>query len=163
MATAFYMSGYIYHKTDLKNNYPYIIGSALFIVPAIVAIYTSLSMDCKGSIVWLYYVIAICGTVATIQLSKWLSHTRITSLLGYIGDKTLYILTFHFLAFKIISFLHIYYNDLPIEWLSQFPVIRKIHPSLWMVYTIVGISLPMLVWELFHRAPKFSAITFDRK
>ena len=163
LATAFYISGYIYHKTDLKGTYPHIIGSALFIVPAIAAIYTSLGMDCKGSIVWLYYVIAICGTVATIQLSKWLSQTKIASLLGYIGDKTLYILTFHFLTFKIISFLHIYYNDLPAEWLSQFPVIKKIHPSLWMVYTIVGISLPMLVWELFHRAPKFSAITFDRK
>lgn len=79
LATAFYISGYIYHKTDLKGTYPHIIGSALFIVPAIAAIYTSLGMDCKGSIVWLYYVIAICGTVATMQLSKWLSSTRIAS------------------------------------------------------------------------------------
>ena len=163
LATVFYMSGYIYRKIDLKSTYPHIIGSALFIVPAVAAIYTSLGMDCKGSIVWPYYGIAICGTVATMQLSRWLSYTRIASLLGYIGDKTLYILIFHFLAFKIISFLHIYYNDLPVEWLSQFPVIREAHRSLWMVYTIAGISLPMLVWELLHRAPKVSAITFDRK
>lgn len=163
LATSFYMSGYIYRKIDLKYNYPHITGSTLFIIPAIAAMFMSLSMDCKSSIVWLYYVIAICGTIATIQLSRWLSHTRITSLLAYIGDKTLYILIFHFLSFKIISFLYIYYNALPIEWLSQFPIIKETHSTLWMVYTIVGISLPMLVWELFHRTPNFLTITFDRK
>lgn len=154
LATVFYMSGYIYCKTDLKSNYPYIIGSALFIVPAIVAIYTSLSMDCKGSIVWLYYVIAICGTVATIQLSRWLSHTSIASLLAYIGDKTLYILIFHFLSFKLVSYIYIEYNHLPLNSLTQFPVLKTTNSWMWVVYTLVGISLSLLIWELVDRVSK---------
>lgn len=155
LATAFYMSGYIYHKTDLKSTYTHIIGPALFIVPAIVAIYTSLSMDCKGSIVWLYYVIAICGTVATIQLSKWLSQTKIASLLGYIGDKTLYILTFHFLAFKLVSYVNIEYSHLPLNSLAQFPVLKTTNSWMWIVYTLVGIFLSLGIWELVNRIPKF--------
>lgn len=148
LATAFYISGYIYHKTDLKGTYPHIIESALFIVPAIAAIYTSLGMDCKGSIVWLYYVIAICGTVATMQLSKWLSSTRIASLLSYIGNKTLYILTFHFLSFKLVSYIYIKYNHLPLDNLAQFPVLEITNSWIWVVYTLVGISLPLLIWKL---------------
>ena len=84
------MSGYIYHKTDLKSTYTHIIGSALFIVSAIVAIYTSLSMDCKGSIVWLYYVIAICGTVATIQLKMAVANKNRIPIGLYWRQDTLY-------------------------------------------------------------------------
>lgn len=148
LATAFYISGYIYHKTDLKGTYPHIIGSALFIVPAIAAIYTSLGMDCKGSIVWLYYVIAICGTVATMQLSKWLSSTRIASLLSYIGNKTLYILTFHFLSFKLVSYIYIKYNHLPLDNLAQFPVLEITNNWMWIIYGVVGIGFPLLTWEV---------------
>lgn len=154
LATAFYMSGYIYHKTDLKSTYPHIIGSALFIVPAIAAIYTSLGMDCKGSILWLYYVIAICGTVATMQLSKWLSQTKIASRLSYIGDKTLYILTFHTLSFKLVSYVYIKYSHLPLDSLAQFPVLKTTNSWMWIAYTLVGISLSLVIWELVDKVPK---------
>ena len=147
------MSGYIYRKIDLKSTYPYIIGTALFIVPAITAMFTSLSMDSKNSIVLLYYVIAICGTVATIQLSKWLSHTRIASLLTYIGDKTLYILTFHFLSFKLVSYVYIEYNHLSLDNLAQFPVLKATNSWMWIVYTLVGISLSLVIWKLADRVP----------
>lgn len=154
LATAFYMSGHIYHKTDKKSTYLHIIGSALFIVPAIAAIYTSLGMDCKGSIVWLYYVIAICGTVATIQLSKWLSQTKIASRLIYIGDKTLYILTFHTLSFKLVSYVYIKYSHLPLDSLAQFPVLKTTNSWMWIAYTLVGISLSLVIWELVDKVPK---------
>lgn len=151
LATAFYMSGYIYHKTVQKSTYPHIIGSTLFIVPAITAIFISLGMvDCKGSIVWLYYGIAICGTIATMQLSRWLSHTRIAFLLGYIGDKTLYILTFHFLLFKLVSYVYIKYNHLPLDCLAQFPVLEVTNSWMWVVYTVAGVGLSLLIWKLFH-------------
>lgn len=122
----------------------------MFIVPIIAAQFTNLSMDCKNNVVLLYYVIAICGTIATIQLSKWLSYARIASLLAYIGDKTLYILTFHFLAFKLVSYVYIEYSHLPLDYLAQFPVLETINSWMWIVYTVIGVSLPLLVWKLFH-------------
>ena len=155
LATAFYMSGYIYRKTVQKSTYPHIIGSTLFIVPAITAIFISLGMvDCKGSIVWLYYGIAICGTIATMQLSGWLSHTRIAFLLGYIGDKTLYILIFHFLAFKLASYVYLEYSHLPLDSLAQFPVLKTTNSWMWIIYTLVGISLPLVIWKLVDKVPK---------
>ncbi len=154
LATAFYMSGYIYRKIDSKCNYPHTAGSVLFIIPAIAAMFMSLSMDCKNSIVLLYYIIAICGTIATIQLSKWLSDIRFVSLLSYIGDKTLYILTFHFLSFKLASYIYIKYNHLPLDNLAQFPVLEVTGSWMWIVYTLVGISLSLLIWELGYRVLK---------
>lgn len=154
LATAFYMSGYIYRKIDLKCNYPHIIELALFIIPIIAAQFTNLSMDCKNNVVLLYYVIAICGTIATIQLSRWLSHTRIASLLSYIGDKTLYILIFHFLSFKLVSYVYIEYSHLPLDNLAQFPVLKATNSWMWIVYTFVGISLSLLIWELKNKVVK---------
>lgn len=154
LATAFYMSGYIYRKIDLKCNYPHIIELALFIIPIIAAQFTNLSMDCKNNVVLLYYVIAICGTIATIQLSRWLSYARIASLLAYIGDKTLYILTFHFLSFKLVSYVYIEYSHLPLDNLAQFPVLEVMSSWMWIVYTLVGISLSLLIWELKNKVVK---------
>lgn len=148
------MSGYIYRKIDLKCNYPHIIELALFIIPIIAAQFTNLSMDCKNNVVLLYYVIAICGTIATIQLSRWLSHTRIASLLSYIGDKTLYILIFHFLSFKLVSYVYIEYSHLPLDNLAQFPVLKATNSWMWIVYTFVGISLSLLIWELKNKVVK---------
>lgn len=155
LATVFYMSGHIYRKIDSKYNYPYVIRLALFVIPAIAAMFMSLSMDCKSSVVLLYYAIAICGTIATMQLSKWLSHTRIAPLLAYIGDKTLYILTFHFLSFKLVSYVYIELNYLPLEYLAQFPVLKVINSWTWIVYTFVGISLSLLIWKLVNKVPKY--------
>lgn len=154
LATAFYMSGYIYRKIDLKCNYPHIIELALFIIPIIAAQFTNLSMDCKNNVVLLYYVIAICGTIATIQLSRWLSYARIASLLAYIGDKTLYILTFHFLLFKLVSYVYIEYSHLPLDNLAQFPVLEVMSSWMWIVYTLVGISLSLMIWKLVDKVVK---------
>jgi fucose 4-O-acetylase-like acetyltransferase len=90
------------------------------------------------------------GTIGAIQLAKRLKHGKVVAVLDYIGNKTLYILTFHFLAFKAVSYLWIKTHDLPINFLSQFPVLQATGSWMWVVYAIAGVALPLLVWELFH-------------
>lgn len=154
LATVFYMSGYIYHKIESKYTNP-TPSLVLFIFPAVTAIFMNLNMDCKSTVIPLYYIIAICGTVATLQLSRCLSYTKITPLLAYIGDKTLYILTFHFLSFKLVSYVYIKYNHIPLDYLTQFPVLEITNSWMWILYTLVGISLSLLIWELVHKMPKY--------
>lgn len=97
-----------------------------------------------------YFVVALSGIIGFIQLAKKLEHDKVVALFNYIGNKTLYILTFHFLAFKPISYILIRLNGLPISDLSQFPVLKETSSWMWTIYTVAGICLPLLVWELFH-------------
>ena len=53
------------------------------------------------------------------------SHGICTKALDFIGKNTLTILTWHFLAFKLVSLSIIGIYDLPIERLAEFPVIKE--------------------------------------
>ena len=76
--------------------------------------------------------------------NKW-----IINLIDYIGENTITILTFHFLSFKIISLLIIKLNHLPIDMLSQLPVITDFaNNGWWIAYALAGIVLPLLCIKL---------------
>ena len=77
------------------------------------------------------------------------------TLFNYIGNKTLYILTFHFLSFKLVSYIFIRLKGLPITDLSLFPVLQDMNSWMWIIYTIVGIVVPLIIWELFYSLSKF--------
>lgn len=151
LATAFYMSGYLCRKNNMYFKHPLMIGLLLLLVPAIAACFIKLNMvTVQGWLVLVDYVIAMAGTMGIVLLSRELSKHRIAPIFTYIGDKTLYILVFHFLAFKIVSFSYIFANNLPIDYLAQFPGIQDANPYIWIIYSVVGVGLSLLVWKLFH-------------
>lgn len=151
LATAFYLSGYLFHKVGKFQNIPLIAGIVLLLVPACVALFVKWSMnDCKAWISIPYYAVALTGTLGVFSISTWLSKQKISSLFSYVGNKTLYILTFHFIAFKLVSWLYIYVKGLPIDCLTQFPVLRDSISYLWIMYSVVGIGISLLIWELLH-------------
>ena len=151
LATAFYMSGYYFHlfNIDIKR-----IWQVLFIlIPAIAAIFIGLSMHNTGINALLYYAIALVGSIGIMSSASWLAKYKINKILAYIGNKTLYILTFHFLAFKLVSLFYIHYKGLSIDLLAQFPVLKDPNPYIWFIYSVAGVSLPLLIWEVLHRLP----------
>lgn len=152
LATAFYMTGYLVHKTDFNLSqikYKVLKSIVLLSVPAITSCFISMSMSTvTGWTIILYYVIAMIGTFGVVLLSNVLSTKPIASFLTYIGSKTLYILTFHFLAFKFVSFIYIISNGQPMSRLSEFPILENSPSYLWLVYVIVGVAVPILFWEV---------------
>lgn len=59
--------------------------------------------------------------------------------LGFVGKHTLTILTWHFLAFKLVSLLIIGIYDLPMERLAEFPVITEYAKTgWWLAYFIIA-------------------------
>ena len=107
-------------------------------------------VEAEGLLAPLYYFIAMAGTIGILWLSKSLVTDKVaTRILGYIGDKTLYILIFHFLAFKLVSFIYIQCTKMPIELLEQSPVSVR-NNWIWVVYSLTGIGLSLLTWELIH-------------
>ena len=152
LATAFYMSGYLCRKNNMHFNHPLMIGLLLLLVPAIAACFIKLNMvTVQGWLVLVDYVIAMAGTMGIVLLSRELSKHRIAPIFTYIGDKTLYILVFHFLAFKLVSFGYLYFNGLPIELLTSSPVLEETNSGMWIVYVISGIILSLAIWKLIHQ------------
>ncbi len=81
---------------------------------------------------------------------KCLSNNLII-LLKKIGQRTLWIMALHFLSFKLVSFIFIVINGLPITCLVDFPVLSicSKDPYMWVIYTITGISLPVFCEIIF--------------
>ena len=152
LALAFFMTGYLYRKVGLYQNEH---QSRLFflwlLIPAIASLYVyDLSMSSADSLSWLYYILAMAGIIGFIQFAKMLQNDKVAVVFNYIGNKTLYILTFHFLSFKLVSYAWIRYRDLPISNLAQFPVLEEANSWMWIIYSITGVTLPLLIWELLH-------------
>ena len=67
------------------------------------------------------------------------SHGICAKALDFIGKNTLTVLTWHFLAFKLVSLLVIGVYGLPIERLAEFPVITEYsQQGWWLAYFIVA-------------------------
>lgn len=145
LATVFYLSGYLCKKLSIQLKLQYIL---FLLVPALAACTTQLSMHVNSWFVLLEYAIAMFSIFAILSLSGYLSKLKtISSTIAYIGNQTLYILIFHFLSFKIVSAIYLYINGLPIDRLSEFPVLKESNSWLWMVYCLCGVILPLLIWK----------------
>lgn len=66
-----------------------------------------------------------------------------SKLLVYIGQHTLSIMTLHFLAFKIVTWIYLLISGRDMLYLAAFPVIRNV-PFLWFFYTLCGVAVPLI-------------------
>jgi hypothetical protein len=100
-----------------------------------------------------YFISAIAGSIVVLMVSKYLTGKthRLSSFISNIGNKTIEILTWHFLSFKIVSLIIIAYYGLPIEQLAEFPVLRPYNTQGWWIsYLVVGVAVPVIGSGLKH-------------
>lgn len=73
---------------------------------------------------------------------------KLNKILGFIGENTLYVLLFHLLAFKLVSMLKVAVYHLPWEMIGGHPYVHNDKGEwFWILYTIVGVGLPLgIVW-----------------
>ncbi len=71
----------------------------------------------------------------------------------YAGDNTLCVFVFHILAFKVVSLIKIWYYDLDYLQIGCHMVIHEHSQEdcFWIIYSIVGVGLPLGVNRLYHR------------
>ena len=113
----------------------------------------TVAIDAQTPMSLIYYAVtAIFGTRVMFNISKWLNlclHGSMQSAMLFIGEHTLSIMALHFISFKIVTLGCITVNQLPIERLEDFPVIRNfaITGCGVLLYMFVGLSVPLvLAW-----------------
>lgn len=95
------------------------------------------------------FVLALSGIVGfyfVYSLSVFLSRVAfLQKVIGYLGDRTLYVFAWHILAFKLAAMLQVGIYDLPWEMIGCHPVIHEPETVqyFWAIYTLVGIAVPL--------------------
>lgn len=72
----------------------------------------------------------------------------LTRVVSYIGNRSLWIIAYHLLAFRVVSWFSMKYHGLPRAARASFPCIGFPLGSdwWWLIYAVAGIALPLL-WE----------------
>lgn len=94
----------------------------------------------------LYFFEAIPGILLVLIISSYVDNLKATkNVLSYIGLNTRVILFLHFTAFIVINILAVTLKDLDSSLITSFPVIHSLNGCWWILYTIAGSSIPLLL------------------
>ena len=98
-----------------------------------------------------YYFFSLTGILMIICISKNLDKNAISNFLYYVGNHTMPILALNLLALKLGNLIKICIYDIPIEYLSSHPVIGEHNFYFWILYAIVGTSIPLTIHYIYHK------------
>lgn len=93
---------------------------------------------------------SLAGIMMTLSLCTAIKG-RLRRVLSYYGDNTWSLLIWHFLSFKLVSYLVICIYGLPIAELVDTPCLFSKGSSFWLAYFAVGITLPLLITVSINR------------
>ena len=147
LCTAFFLTGYIFKHVGTGGG---ISAWRIILCFAIIATFSRffhkeiVSTTFKSTIP--YFFIALVGSYMTWGICALINGKfgKLSHALCWIGLNTLTILTWHFLAFKVVSLFIIYRYSLDIERLGEFPVmIEYAKVGWWVVYFLVAMAITL--------------------
>jgi len=151
LGATFYLIGY-YMKTTALNFNLNITNSIILSVLSLVLITIGMQywQATMKTVMWWevvpYTITAIMGTITVFVISKHIDKSEnsiLKNALIYIGNTTLTILTWHFLCFKLVSFVIVLVYNLPLERIGEHPAIEEYSMLGWFIaYFVVGITIP---------------------
>ena len=100
-----------------------------------------------------YVITAVLGTWCIYSIPWDLLKGKFAKLLEYTGNHTLFILVWHILSFKIVMLIRFFIDGSPKEKLAEFPSFTQGISDIWfIVYTIAGVGLPLIVYYGYEKA-----------
>ena len=151
LSSAYFVFGYCYRKYGfVKDNW--VLGFLALLFLVVISLFFTGSMFVVGVDIFIYFVVSLIGCFGLLNVVSVVKMKCFVDIFDYIGSKTLYILVFHFLAFKLVTLFLIVIYDFPIERLSEFPVIKL--GNYWILYSVVGVFLPLIIWEIVEKIKK---------
>lgn len=92
-----------------------------------------------------YYLLSLTGVIMIFVVSKKIEGIKGTSALYYIGNNTMPILALNLLALKAGSLIKIWIYGMPFDYLESYTVIYDNNTWFWLLYTIVGVTIPLFL------------------
>ncbi len=160
----FYISfGYLFRNTSINEEHRLdnILLALSFIAVCLISYFnpTTLKMSPDLKLYLGTFAPAILGWIMTYKFSYWFDNSAskntvyiyVKKALLYLGNNTMPIIVFHFLSFKIVSIIKItYYGYNPLM-IACHPVIAYRNDVFWIYYSIVGLTIPLLLNHLLFK------------
>lgn len=147
LAASFFLTGYYFKRIHVLKI-PSYVAVLLCIILVFIPILAVVDINANGMNCLIFFCTGIIGSIVILKASEHLSKTSLSRSLDYIGSKTLYVLTFHLLAFKIVSYLKIVHYNWDWHKLRAIPVIEDNNQYYWMLYSLVGLTVPLMIHQL---------------
>lgn len=147
----FFNFGRNFNKYKIKSNN--VINCIKFVISFVILVilnkYGDIELAKNEYTNILYYItVSIAGWYFVYELAYFISkNNKITKILQYIGQNTMPILILHFIAFKVINIIGVLILNQDKSLIARFPVAFK-NNYIWIIYTILGIILPLYLNEL---------------
>ena len=153
-SSVYFYAGIIYRK--LESNIPstHLMTIISFSISLISSRYFVGVMDMRYTTMTNmipFFLLSISGIIFSFNLSKKIDYIPIKTYLYYIGNHTLPILALNLLALKIGNLLKLWIYNLPLGMLSSYTVIYEHNDLFWIIYSITGITIPLLANEIFNK------------
>ena len=158
LCLTFFLSGYTYklYSAETKSQKMNTLLALLGVVSTIIgSIYMPVKMQTVNTCQIIpYWIIGFLGCIMILYISVLLQETRLASILDYIGKHTLHIMIWHFLSFKLLTLLFVKIGVMPQEYLLSFPVPPGTQHGLWIIYSAIGVVVPIATKILIERLSK---------
>ena len=154
LSILYYYTGILLYK--YKNHLPltYTTMTLSFFIVLIGSIFFVGNVDMRFTTLYNqipYYILSITGIIMILCISLKLEIINNISALYYIGNHTMPILALNLLALKFGNLIKILIYELPLERLSSYTIIYENNTCFWLVYTVIGVVIPMIIYILYHR------------
>lgn len=87
---------------------------------------------------------ALCGWSFLYTFALSVQKMRFSRLIEYTGKHTMSVVTLHLFAFKLVNWVIVRINHLTAYWVASYPIIFSVSESVKLIYTFVGVALPLL-------------------
>ena len=148
MSSTFYLSGYISRKYNILiklNNIATSIVLLTFLLIGLYALPWTNMLEYTNTTVIPFFIVGLSGTILTLNISHTLETKKIKYLFYYLGQNTMVIFSLHMLCFKIGNLLKILIYNYPMNRLAEFQIIIDNNRFFWIIYTIIGITIPLFI------------------
>lgn len=165
VAASIYLVGYIFakYKIPVFNFWQSIVAFSVVVAGAFLWPMAMVADYYSTLKIFPYALTAILGTWAVYSWCNMLfvkDNHKLERLLRFIGDNTMTILTWHFLSFKIVSYLIASIYGLNLSIVGSHPTIRVFANQGWFVlYTVVGMFVPLGMVVLQNKLKRIIKIT----
>lgn len=154
MSSTFYLSGYIFRKFNLLEKLYKTVYSTTMFLFLIIGLYIlpwTNMLEYTVTTTIPFFIVAFSGTILTINISRKLESYPIKHWFYYLGQNTMVIFALHMLCFKVGNLIKIGIYGMPIFRLAEFQIIYEHNTYFWIVYTIIGIVIPLSTNLLMRR------------
>ncbi len=154
LSITYYYSGMIYKEYENYINSSFKLIFICFIMTFIGSYIITSPLDMRFLLkinIVPYYIFSLFGILMIICMSIKLNNCIISKYLYYIGNHTMPILALNLLALKAGNLIKILLYNMPMEYLSSHTVIGEHNTLFWLLYTIIGVSLPLFIYSIYNK------------